>query len=69
MKIKSIDYEIEPINDFLRIVIFEEENKFKIGLSLIGNFGTDSFGKCQYQSLSAFLKNWNKITVRSQNAG
>jgi hypothetical protein len=43
MKIKSIDYEIEPINDFFRIVIFEEENKFKIGLSFIGNFGTDSF--------------------------
>lgn len=29
----------------------------------------DNTGKCQYQSLSAFLKNWNKITVRSQNAG
>lgn len=43
MKIKSIEYEIEPINDFFRIVIFEEENKFKIGLSFIGNFGTDSF--------------------------
>jgi hypothetical protein len=43
MKIKSIEYEIEPINDFFRIVIFEEENKFKIGLSFIGNSGTDSF--------------------------
>ena len=43
MKIKRIEYEIEPINDFFRIVIFEEENKFKIGLSFIGNFGTDSF--------------------------
>jgi len=29
----------------------------------------DNTGKCRYQSLSAFLKNWNKITVRSQNAG
>ena len=43
MKIKGIQYEIEPINDFSRIVIFEEENKFKIALSFIGNFGTDSF--------------------------
>ena len=43
MKIKGIQYEIEPINDFFRIVIFEEENKFKIALSFIGNFGTNSF--------------------------
>ena len=43
MKIKSIEYEIEPINDFFRIVIFEEENKFTIGLSFIANYGTDSF--------------------------
>ena len=43
MKIKRIEYEIEPINDFFRIVIFEEENKFTIGLSFIGNYGTDSF--------------------------
>jgi hypothetical protein len=25
----------------------------------------DGMGKCPYQSLSAFLKNWNKITVCS----
>ena len=43
MEIDNIKYHIKPFNDFLQIIIFEEENKFKIGLSFIGNFGTDSF--------------------------
>ena len=43
MEIKSIEYTIKPFNDFLQIIVFEEDKKFKIGLSFIGNFGTDSF--------------------------
>ena len=43
MEIDNIEYHIKPFNDFLQIIIFEEDKKFKIGLSFIGNFGTDSF--------------------------
>ena len=43
MEIDNIEYHIKPFNDFLQIIIFEENKKFKIGLSFIGNSGTDSF--------------------------
>ena len=43
MEIDNIEYHMKPFNDFSQIIIFEENKKFKIGLSFIGNFGTDSF--------------------------
>lgn len=43
MKIKSVEYEIEPFDKFLRVVIFQEDEKFRLGISYAGNFGTESF--------------------------